>query len=140
MREIIPRQFWIGNATEARQILPVTSLQVEAVLDLAANELPVQFPRELVYCRFPISDGAENNQTVLLAALTVTSHFVRNLTPTFIYCSAGMSRSVAIAAGAIALAEGAVADNVLSRITSTGAHDVSPALWSEVRRLVGTLK
>lgn len=134
MREVVANQLWIGNAVEANAILPVTELDVRAVIDLAMNERPVAFPREIIYCRFPLVDGSGNDPAVLRAAISTTSQFFSAEVPTFVYCSAGMSRSPAIAAGAMSLASSMSLDDALRTCTQHGAHDVSPALWQDVCR------
>jgi hypothetical protein len=50
---VIPRQLWIGNAFEARDVRAILQLGVMAVIDLVIEEPTVQFPREIVYCRLP---------------------------------------------------------------------------------------
>ena len=60
MREIIPNLVWIGNAQDGRNVEAVLRLGIEAVIDLAIEEPPLVFPRETIYCRFPLIDGAGN--------------------------------------------------------------------------------
>lgn len=67
MREVIVNRLWIGNALDARDVSGVLRLGIEAVVDLAIEEPPIQYPRDLVYCRFPLVDGAENSPSVLRA-------------------------------------------------------------------------
>ncbi len=136
MREVIPHRLWLGNAVEARRILPVTELEIQAVIDLAMNEPPVQFPREIVYCRFPLIDGSGNDETTLRAAISAASQFLLGGTKLFVFCSAGMSRSVAIAAAAWALAEQCSLEDALRTVASEGPSDVSPGLWQDVTRVL----
>jgi len=136
MRAITPGLLWIGNALEARDVRAVLSLGVKAVVDLAANELPIQYPRDIAYCRFPLIDGKGNDQALLRLAVFTTAELVRSRVPTLVACSAGMSRSPAIVAAAIAMVEKADADDVLLRIASAGPHDIAPALWSEIKQLL----
>ena len=69
MREIIPTRLWIGNAMDARNVTGVLGLGVSAIVDLAIEEPPIQFPRDVVYCRFPLIDGVGNQPTVLRVAI-----------------------------------------------------------------------
>ncbi len=55
MREVIPGVFWIGNAHDARDVKRVLARGIAVVIDLAIEEPPIQFPRDIVYCRFPLT-------------------------------------------------------------------------------------
>ncbi len=48
-----------------------------------------------------------------------------------------MSRTPAIAAGALSIAEGRPIEECLAEIVEGGARDVSPVLFREVRALLG---
>jgi protein-tyrosine phosphatase len=89
-------------------------------------------PREVVYCRFPLVDGAGNRPQVLKAAIDTTVSFLRGNVPTLLTCGGGMSRSPAIAAAALAAVEGMSLEQALERVAAAGPHDVSVAFWKEV--------
>jgi hypothetical protein len=55
---------------------------------------------------------------------------------TLVFCGAGMSRTPAIAAAAVASVEGCSATEALTQVTRTGAVDVSPALWVAVQAAI----
>src|SRR5262249_26770590 len=76
------------------------------LIDLALEEPPVPLTRELVYCRFPLLDGAGNSPWLLRAALDTTAALLASRVPTLVFCGAGMSRSPAVAAAALAIVEG----------------------------------
>jgi protein-tyrosine phosphatase len=84
----------------------VLGLGVTAVIDLAIEEPPIQFPRDIAYCRFPLIDGSGNQPAILRAAIETTATFIASGTPTLVACGAGMSRSPAIVAAAMATLEG----------------------------------
>lgn len=105
---------------------------VAAVVDLALNELPAQVPRELSYQRFPLVDGAGNPPWLLRAAVDAVAGLVRSGTPTLVFCAAGMCRSPAIAAAALARANGGTPADALALVTQSGPCDVSPALWNDL--------
>ncbi len=132
MHEVIPNRLWIGNAVEARDLRCLLEMGVTALVDLAIEEIPPSVVRELVYCRIPLIDGASNPPERLLLAVETVASLIRNGTPTLVFCGAGMSRSPAITAAALAVVEGADANTVLQRIVAGIPHDVSPALWQEV--------
>lgn len=139
MRPIIPDLLWIGNALDLRDVRATLSLGVRAVVDLAANEPPVQYPHDIAYCRLPLIDGEENTSVILRLAVSSTVQFVKARVPTLVACSAGMSRSPAVIAAALALVEKQPPDDVLKRIASAGPLDVAPALWDEIKRTVLSL-
>lgn len=132
MREIIPGKLWIANARQARDLRATLAPGVTAVIDLAIEEQPIAFPRDILYCRFPLLDGTGNPQHLLTACVDTVSRLVEANRPTAIACSAGMSRSPIIAAAAIAQVKGTSLEVALLKLTETGPHDVSPALLNDV--------
>ena len=133
MREVIPGILWIGNARDARDVKGVLGLGISAVVDLAIEETPILFPREVTYCRYPLMDGAGNTPAVLEAAVETTASLIRGKVPTLVACGGGMSRSPAIAAAALAVIEATSPEQALERIAAAGPHDVSTTFWAEVR-------
>lgn len=133
MRPIPEFPLWIGHVGDVRDPSLLFSTVIYAVIDLALNEAPVALPRELVYCRFPLIDGAGNPPWLLRAAVDCVANFQCSGTPTLVYCGAGMSRSPCIAAAAIARLRGCSADEALLWVAKTGAVDVMPGLWAEVK-------
>ena len=131
MREVHPK-LWIGNALEARDLARVLERGIEALVDLAIEEPPASLVRELTYCRIPLLDGAGNPPEKLRLAVETVSSLLRAQTPTLVACGAGMSRSPAIAAVAMATVERANPEEVLQRIVAGFPHDVSPALWQDL--------
>ena len=136
MREAIPKKLWIGNAMDARDVRSVLGLGITAIVDLAIEEVPIQFPRDIVYCRFPLIDGSGNSPDILHAAIQMTAHFVRSEIPTLVACGAGMSRSPVIVAAAMAMTEGGTLVDALGKLTAGQPHDVSPSLLVEVSEVV----
>lgn len=136
MRSIIQDLLWVGNALDARDVRAVLSLGVLAVVDLAANESAVQYPRDIVYCRFPLNDGTGNEPAILRLAVSSTAEFVKAKIPALVACSAGMSRSLAIVAAALSVVRCQEPNEVLRQIASHGPHDVAPGLWADIQRMV----
>ena len=132
MRELLPELLWIGNAIEARNIPGVLRHGVHAVIDLAMEERPIQFPRDIVYCRFPLIDGSGNVPVILCAAVEVTARFIAAKVPTLVFCSAGMSRSPAIVAAAVAIVDREPLVSAVRWVTAGSPHDVSPGLLKDV--------
>ena len=111
-----------------------------AVVDVAAEEAPVIIPRDMTYCRFPLLDGEQDNKHVIRTAVNTTAAFIRSQLPTLVACGAGVSRSPAIVAGALAVAEGTTPDECLKRIAAGHPHDLSPQLWEDVKRVLGEIQ
>jgi protein-tyrosine phosphatase len=137
MRAVTPHLF-LGNALDARDVRRLYELEIAAVIDLAVNEPPAQLGREIVYCRFPLVDGAGNSDWLLQVAIETTSRFVQRGVKTLVACSGGMSRSPAIVAAALAFQKGESPDDCLLDLVAGRPHDVSPLLWQDVKRMVLT--
>ncbi len=138
VREVIPEKLWIGNAFDARDISGVLDLGIVAIVDLAIEALPIQFPRDVVYCRFPLIDGAGNQPAVLRTAIETIANFIASETPMLVACSAGMSRSPAIVAAAMAMAmtERTTLADALGKLTAGQPHDVSPSLLADTSKVL----
>jgi protein-tyrosine phosphatase len=132
MREVISGTLWIGNALDARDVTGVLGLGITAIIDLAIEEPPIQFPRDIACCRFPLIDGSSNQPAILRAAIETTVTLIKSGTPTLVACGAGMSRSPAIVAAAMATLEGGTLSEALGRLTAGQPHDVSPSLLAEI--------
>ena len=132
MREVIPGRLWIGNAGDARDPGGVLDEGVAALVNLAAEELPPTLPRDILYCHFPLVDGAGNSPALLKIAVDTVVSLLREKIPTLVYCGAGMSRSVAIAAAAVAHWRGETLEETLKALTDVVSHDVSPVLWRDL--------
>lgn len=101
---------------------------------LAAEELPVQPPRELVYCRFPLVDGTGNSPSLISLAVDAVANLVRRQVPTLITCGGGMSRSPAIAAAALSVINCQPPEEALLQIAQRRRSDVTPGLWLEIKQ------
>lgn len=132
MREIIPQQLWLGNALD-REPRRLYDMGITALVDLAVEELQAHLTRDLMYCRFPLVDGAGNSPEVLTAAIEMTASLIRKQVPTLVTCAAGMSRSPAIIAATLAFLHDDSPDDCLQRLIAGHPHDVSPSLWGEVK-------
>lgn len=96
------------------------------------EEPPVPYPRDFVYCRFPLLDGAGNDAALLRTAVQTLISLAENKLPTLVGCSGGISRSVAVTAVALSNSTGGTPDEWLTRIAASGPHDVAPAFWNEL--------
>jgi hypothetical protein len=134
MNRITSHPLWTGHAGDGRDYLRLLSLGIRAVVQLAAEEPPLQPLRDLVYLRFPLNDGADNPADLLALAVGSLASLLTLRVPTLVCCGAGMSRSPAVAAFALSLVTGEPPEDVLKRIVSGRRGDVSPGLWGELSR------
>ena len=137
MRPIPPYSLWLGHVGDARDLRAILSAGIAALVDLSLNEPPVVVTRELVYCRFPLLDGSDNSPWLLRAAIDATAALLRANVPTLVFCSAGMSRTPAVAACAIARVTGRTPEECLAEIARAGRCDVSTTLWRDVVAAMG---
>jgi len=82
-------------------------------------------------------DGGSNSPKLLRAAIGAVESLVTNEIPTLVYCSAGMSRSVAVIAMALAISRAESPEDSLLKLVSGQPHDVSPLLWSDICKACG---
>jgi hypothetical protein len=132
MRQVPGHPLWLGHVGDARDVRTVLSTGVLSVLDLAGNELPVEYPRDVAYARFPFVDGAGNPPWLIRSALATLTEWLTDRIPSFVYCSAGLSRSPAVAAVALSRITGKPPADMLKLVTGTTTHDVSPGLWADL--------
>ena len=137
MRQIPGRSLWLGHAGDLRDTRAILAAGIAAVVELADSEQFAVLPRELVRCRFPLSDGGDNPPWLLRLAIESVAALLRAGVPTLVCCSAGMSRSVCVATGAVALAEGRPLNEVVAEVVGTGPADVSPRLLVQLRAAMG---
>lgn len=133
MRQIGHRSLWVGHAGDLRDPSALLSTGVEAVIELADNEPLATLPRELIRCRFPISDSGDSPPWLLRLAVESVAALLKADVPTLVCCSNGLNRSVCVAAGAVAQATGLPFESALIEAAQSGPADVSPRLVAELR-------
>lgn len=138
MRSVFKDLMFVGDATEARDARLLFDHEIAAVVDVAANEMAAQLPREIIYCRFPLLDSDGNLPEVLRLTVETIVGLIRSKQRTLVACSAGMSRSPAVASMAVSLLTGVAAEDCLRTTVQTGPHDVSPLLWKRIREALST--
>jgi len=137
MRQVAGRLLWLGNAGDLRDARAVMAAGIAAVVELADSEQLATLPRELVRCRFPLSDGGDNPTWLLRLAAESVAALLRAGVPILVCCSVGMSRSVCVAAAGVALAEARPLPEALAAVAGGGPADVSPGLLLQVQRALG---
>ena len=140
MNQIEPYALWVGHAGDGRAYQEAADRGIRAIVQVAITELPLQPPREFVYCRIPLMDGCGNDPGLLQLAIGSIATLIQQRIPTLVCCAMGMSRSPAIAAAAIARTENLDLDECLKRVTKFRVADVSPGSWNDLRRMNGKLQ
>jgi hypothetical protein len=138
MRQVEGHPLWVGTSRDARDIKGVVDAGVAAVVDLAMMCEPVHPPRELIYLRYPLVDGADNPPWLICAAVNAVAELVRLRVPTLVACDGGMSRSLVVASAALWFRTPlrTTLDEVLKSLAASGPADVQPLLWADVKRFV----
>lgn len=131
MRQVLPWRLWIGTARDLRDYPAIRAAGIGAIVDLAINEPVAPVNRELICCRFPLTDGAGNPLPLVRASIDTVAALVRANVPTLVACSAGMSRSPIIAAAALALVTGQGPSECLKIVIAGGPCDVSGGMWRQ---------
>ena len=135
MHRIQPEQLWLGHVGDVRNIREIYNVGIRALVDLAINEPLPELPRDLIYCRFPLTDGSGNAESLIRIAVETAAMLIQSATPTLVFCSAGLSRTPAIAAAALSLVRKQPLDECLKTLSQSLAHDVSPTLWQDIHKL-----
>ncbi len=135
IRDAYNRLLSIGDAISARDLKQIYDHSFSAVVDLAASEPPALLGRDIIYCRFPLSDDGSNDDEMISAAIFCVHSLLERNFRTLVACSAGMSRSPLVAASAVSLLTGDSLGDCLRRIIANAPHDISPALFSSVSRV-----
>src|SRR5205085_2308977 len=79
-------------------------------------EVPPPPPRELIYLRFPLLDGVGNRGELLFLAVSTVATLLKMHVPLLLICGGGVSRSPAVAAAALSLADGEAPEACLRRV------------------------
>lgn len=136
MRQVAQHNLWIGNANDLHDPRALLTAGIEAIVELEYGRFATVLPRDLVHCRFPLWDGGENPEWLVRLAVDTVTALLAAQTPVIVCCGYGLSRSVCVAAGALAIVSRQPLDGALGVVAGTGPADVSPGLWNVVRRVV----
>ena len=136
MRQILPHPLWLGHAGDGRDYRRLLDIGIQAIVLFALEEPPLQPPRDLICCRFPLIDGTGNDAVLLSLAVTTVATLLERRVATLLCCGAGLSRSPVIAAAALATASRQEPDECLKQVAEHHPADVLPGLWAEVKRVL----
>lgn len=135
MNRIALHSLWIGHAADGRDSAGICEREIEAVVQLAVDEPIPTLPREIIVLRIPLIDGSGNpadNLELAISSLTLLLQSKRN---TLVCCSAGASRSPAVAACAMSRFTGQSLHDCLTEIHQHHPTDVAPGFWNELLSL-----
>jgi protein-tyrosine phosphatase len=136
MNQIKPHPLWVGHAGDCHSFREVFDAGIRAIVQVAMEEPPCQPPRELIFYRFPLVDGSGNDPDLLHLAIHSISILVKKGIPTLVGCGAGMSRSPAIAAAALALANQVPLGESVKCVSEYRPIDISPGFLAQVVQAV----
>lgn len=132
MDQITPHSLWIGSAGDLQDVRPLYEAGIQAIVQVAYEELLPPLPRGFVVCRFPILDGEGNDPHILHLALQTLTGMLETKFATLVCCQAGTSRSPALAAAALACSTGEPLSVWLTRIATCWAVGIHPGLRREI--------
>jgi protein-tyrosine phosphatase len=135
MNQISPYKLWIGHLGDSRDYKRMFNLGIQALVTLAAEEANGEPPRDLVYCHFPLLDGAENEEPIMDVAIGTLASLLTKGVPTLVCCGAGMSRSPSLTAAALSISLQKPMEECLELIAQHHRSDVSPGLWRQIREI-----
>lgn len=136
MRRLFPYKLWLGHAGDARSYRQLFDEGIRAIVLLAREEAPESAPRDLIVIRVPLLDGAGNDPALVQLTISTVASLIESQIDTLVTCGAGMSRSPAIVAAAIAFGEGSDPNLSLARVADGFPTDVSPSLWHQITQVL----
>ena len=140
MHQLAPYRLWVGNRGDLADLRRLQDEGVRGVLDLAREEPLPRLSRDLLYCRFPLIDGAGNDPWLLVSAISMAAHLIKLELPTLVACSTGISRGPAIVAAALGSVTLRPPAACLRFVTGRAPHDVNPGLWKEITEVASSLE
>lgn len=136
MIQIRPFLLWLGHIGDCRRIERLADVGIEAVVQLAIEEPLADLPRDFLVFRIPLHDGVGNRRARLRLAMDTVAGLLRSETPTLVSCSAGASRSPAVASCALSLVQNKTPNECLRFVGEFRKTDVSPGLWQDLLDLL----
>jgi protein-tyrosine phosphatase len=136
VRHRITDRLHVGDRAAARDVAGLTDAGVTAVLRLT-HGTPPAYPDSLTVVERPLIDGPQNDRANFRAAVDRLTALLDAGETVLVHCSAGSSRSVAVAAATLARRDGTDVETALARVRSVhGDADPHPALVDHARHAV----
>jgi protein-tyrosine phosphatase len=138
MNQIQPYLLHVGHMGDAQDFKGLFDEGIRAVVQLAWEDAPLMLPRELIICRFPLTDGPGNRPELIRLAIATVVHLLREQVNTLVCCDSGVSRAPAIAAAALARFTLKPLSECLQEVTRHRHADVHPALYEHIDGIMKT--
>ena len=114
---------------------------IDAVVQLTHSEPEGGYPGGVAVHQHAMIDGPRNDADTHQRAVARTVALVREEKHVLVHCSAGASRSVAVAGAALAVLDGEPVGEAVERVASArGAVRVHPAVLANAERAVADLR
>ena len=140
MNQIQPYLLRVGHMGDAQDFKGLFDEGVRAVVQLAWEDAPLMLPRELIICRFPLTDGPSNRPELIRLAIETVVHLLHEQVSTLVCCDSGSSRAPAIAAAALARYTRRSLRECLQDVTRHRHADVHPALYEHIEGILSTCR
>jgi protein-tyrosine phosphatase len=134
MVQIPPHSLWIGATGALHDFRALYDNGIRAVVQLAYEE-SLTLPHDLIGYRFPLVDGDDNDAEVLALAISTLTHLLEQNFACLVCCQAGLSRSPAIAAAALARLTRHPYQACLDVIGKYHPHAIHPGLRKQVESM-----
>jgi hypothetical protein len=135
MNQISPHPLWIGSVGDLKDLRRLYDLGIRAIVQLAYEEAPVVLPHDFIGCRFPLVDGDGNDTETLELAVNMVTHLIERKFATLVCCQAGLSRSPAIVAAALARVTREPFAECVNQVAIHRPCDIHPALFAQLQKL-----
>jgi protein-tyrosine phosphatase len=135
MIQIAPHSVWIGTIGDLRDLRRLYDLGIRAIVELSYEDAAVALPHDFVSCRFPLNDGGDNDPELLRLAVDAMTRLLERKFATVVCCHAGMSRSPAVVAAALARITGEPLEACVALIARQRPCDIHPVLLAQLRSL-----
>jgi hypothetical protein len=133
MRPILPHLLYSGHTADAADYDLLAHAGIQALVQVTADDGPLQPHEALTYCRFPLGDGTAGDEKLLYLAIVTVANLVERHIPTLVCSTAGLSRASAVIAAALSMVFQESPDDCLNQVTENRPVHVNPALWEIVK-------
>lgn len=113
---------------------------ITAVVQLTYHPPESGYPGNVEHVHHEMMDGPRNDHETMRAAVETTVDLLANGERILVHCSAGKSRSVAAAAGALALRDGLAFPDAFEQVVSAQSARVHEAVRENAREAVDSLE